>query len=87
VTRSEFDLFLLASAALCLVMAMLNLLRVKSRGASAYFLSGAFLAMAALLWQWRESAATGLLIALGALVFLLLIGDAFVRFRREEGTP
>lgn len=82
-TREELDLFLLCSAGLCLLMAIFNIFRARSKGASGYILSGAFLAVGATLMLYRANAAQGLAIATGAIAFCLLVADFMLRARNQ----
>lgn len=82
-TREEFDIFLLCSAGLCVLMALVNLSRAKSRGTSAFLLCGAFLAVAGCLLLYRAGAEVALVTGLGVVAFLLLVGDFMVRAKNQ----
>ncbi len=79
-TRAEFDLFLLSSAILCLIMAIFNAVRPRKRS---FALSGAFLAVAATLILYRQDAEQGVVIAAGAVAFIFLVADFMVKARNH----
>lgn len=81
--ESQYRLFLSGGAFVCAAGALLNLARVGSRGASAWLLSGAFLALGGLLWMIRIGAADGLRVGAGALIVVLLVADVVVRARKQ----
>lgn len=82
--ESQYRLFLSGGAFVCAVGALLNLARVKSRGASALLLSGAFLSLGSLLWMIRVEANQSWRTGAGALIVVLLALDVVVRARRQE---
>lgn len=79
-TLSEFHLFLLCSAILCLVLALFNVLRPKKRR---YPLSGALLAAAGGLILYRQGANQNLVITMGVIAFVFLVADFMVRARDQ----
>jgi hypothetical protein len=79
-TRPEFEFFLLCSAILCLVLAIFNVARPRSRR---YFLSAAFLAVGGGIILVRQSADVGGVVAAGALAFVLLVVDFSLRARNQ----
>ncbi len=79
-TREEFDLFLLFAAGLCGVMAVINLLRRKKRGTSAFFLAGAFVAVGVTILLYRAQIMWAVSLV-GFVAFALLVGDFAVRSR------
>jgi hypothetical protein len=85
-TRPEFDFFLLFGASLCLILAIANALRVRSRGKSAYFLSGACLAFGGAMLLYRAQASPSLVTIVGTGAFAMLVGDFMVR-ARDRSTP
>jgi hypothetical protein len=82
-TRAEFEMFLLGSAILCLVMALFNVFRAKSRGVSGYLLSCAFLAVAGALMLYRAGTDTSFVIAIGGIAFILLVADFMIRAKNQ----
>jgi hypothetical protein len=80
-TRPEFDFFLLFAAGLCVVLAIANAFRSRSRGPSAYFLSGACLAFGAAMLLYRADANSTSITLAGVLAFAMLIGDFVLRAR------
>jgi len=89
-TKADFDMFLLASAGLCVLMAVFNLVRFKKRGTSAYLLAGAFLSVGGALLLYRSDAEKWLVGLMGTIAFLFLVGDFAVRARDQVppgGTP
>ena len=82
-TRAEFEMFLLASAILCLIMALFNVFRAKSRGVSGYLMCGAFLAVAGALMLYRAGTDTAVVIAVGGLSFILLVADFMIRAKNQ----
>lgn len=82
-TQAEFGMFLLGSAILCLIMALVNALRVRARGSSALLMSGAFIAVGAGLMIHRGGGGTEATMAMGAVAFILLVADLMVRARNQ----
>jgi len=82
-TREEFDFFLLCSSGLCLLMAIVNLLRHKARGSSAYFMAAAFVAVGGALMLYRARAETWAVGIVGAIAFVCLVADFAVRARDQ----
>jgi hypothetical protein len=82
-TREELDLFLLCSAGLCLLMAIVNVFRAKSRGISGYLLSGAFLAVAGAVMLYRAGSDNSAVGVVGGIAFILLVADFMVRARDQ----
>lgn len=82
-TREEFDLFLLGSAGLCVLMSIFNIFRTRAKGISGYLLSGAFLSVGATLMLYRANSAQPLLFASGAIAFILLVADFMLRARNQ----
>lgn len=64
---------------LCAIMAVFSLLRIKRRGASAYVMCGAFLALGASVYAYKVHAPILLVEAGGLAVVLLLAADVFLR--------
>ena len=85
-TRPEFDYFLLFGASLCLVLAIVNAMRLRSRGIAAYFLSGACLAFGGAMLLYRAEADSRLVTLVGSLAFVMLVGD-FVARARDRSAP
>lgn len=79
-TRAEFEFFLLCSAVLCLVMAIFNVVRPKNRS---FFLSGAFLSVAAALMLYRQGVDQSLVGVCGAIAFICMVADFMARARRQ----
>lgn len=82
-TQSEFRLFLDGAMALCAVLAIINVARYRSRGASAYILAVAFLVAGGALYLLHQDAPINQVYAAGAFVLLLLFLDLAVRSRRH----
>ena len=82
-TRAEFEMFLLGSAILCLLMAVFNILRAKSRGVSGYLLCGAFLAVACALMLYRAGTDSAFVITVGGIAFILLVADFMIRAKNQ----
>ncbi len=78
-TKSEFLMFMRYGAGVCLLIALLSLLRFKRVGRHARYLTAAILAMSMLMLSASLEAPDGLLIAIGVLVLLLLLTDASSR--------
>lgn len=78
-TRGEFDLFLTFGAGLCLVLALINLFRFRTRGPSAFVLAGALLAMGTGMLLYRLGFGMGAVWAVGIIVFILLAADLVIR--------
>jgi hypothetical protein len=83
-TAQELDLFLNVVAALCAAMVFVNLLLVKRRGVSAYFLAVAFLFMGATILLYARQGTSPLVIGGGSLVVLLLIVDFVLRAPNQQ---
>ena len=76
-------LVLHTAMAVCALMAVVNSLRYKKRGASAYALAGAFVALGFTLWLYSVNAA---IIWIGAglvLTVLLLVTELSLRSARQ----
>ena len=86
-TTSEFDIFLIFSCGLCLLMALINALRSRSRGLSSYFLSGAFVMMAGALAAYRFQVSNVVIGLLGTGVFVLLVADLAYRSTQRKPLP
>ena len=78
-TSSEFDLFLLGGIALCGLMVMVSLFRVRTRGKTALLLSGAFAAMAGLLYAFKIGATQEVILVIAVVLVLFLAGDFVAR--------
>ena len=65
-TGSDFDLFLLCSSGLCLLMAIFNAVRAKAKGSSNYFMSAAFLCVGAEMMAYRAQFGNRIVIGIGA---------------------
>ncbi len=83
-SSADFELFLSGSMALCAVLALLTLLRIRSRGLAALLLSGAFLAFGATLYLLKTAAPQPLFIAAAVLTGVLLVADFAVRAGQQE---
>jgi hypothetical protein len=83
-SRSEFELFLNVGIGLCAIMVVFSLLRSRSRGISAYCLSGAFAALGGLLFGLREKWSEILLIACGVVVGGCLVADFILRAAQRQ---
>jgi hypothetical protein len=69
---------------LCALMTIVNSLRYRSRGPSAFLLSAAFLVSGIEIYFYRDEYPQGALIAGGVVIFLLLAADVIVRSRDAE---
>ncbi|OJU65320.1 MAG: hypothetical protein BGO01_15780 [Armatimonadetes bacterium 55-13] len=86
-TQDEFNIFLLSSAILCFVLAAVNLLRRKSRGSGAHWLSAACAVLGGAILAVRQNLPMPMIVALGVVVFVLLVIDFAVRARdRHPGS-
>jgi hypothetical protein len=79
VTSRELDLFLLGGIALCLLMILVTLFRVRSRGKTALLLTGAFAAMAALLYALLVGASFEAVVVIAIVLVLFLAADFVAR--------
>jgi hypothetical protein len=79
VSPADFDFFLTSTIALCAVMALINLLLIRRRGASGLFMAGAFLAVGAGAFAFRARAPQPVVVAAGVLAVVLLALDAAYR--------
>lgn len=86
-TNDQYGFFLSSIAAIAAVGAILNLLRLKKRGASALLMALAFLLLGLLAWEMKMKAGQNLLTAIGICIGALLIGDLFLRARAGEKRP
>ena len=68
---------------LCAAMALVNLGKLKSRGNSAYYLAGAFLALGATVYAYTAHA-PDLVLSIGAFVVILLLVADFL-YRTGKG--
>lgn len=85
-TNAEFDLFLSGSMGLCALFALINLIRLKKRGASAIFLSLSFLAMGLFVFGMRSDQAwdqTKLIMVL-VIVGIFLVLDVLYRSKQRS---
>ena len=78
-TAFPFELFLDVATALCAVMVFVNLVRIKSRKASAFILAAAFIDFGILLQLVKHGNPQWQIYALGFVLFLLLTADVAVR--------
>ena len=74
-TRSEFELFLAGGMLVCALMALIALLRLKSKGASGWIQAAGFLAMGGTLWLLKADASQALITGGFVLVLSLLFAD------------
>ncbi|HEY3781674.1 MAG TPA: hypothetical protein VGL56_11350 [Fimbriimonadaceae bacterium] len=83
----DIALFFTCGVVICIVMAVVNLLRFKSRGISAYFLAGAFAALGflfmSMLQKWPDSIATIFAVIIAA----CLVVDFILRSGKGNQTP
>ncbi|AIE84836.1 hypothetical protein [Fimbriimonas ginsengisoli] len=77
-------LFLDGVMLICAIMALVNVGRFKSRGASAYLLGGAFIVLGGTVYAYSQNAPMPLLGTGGLVVFLLLAGDMVYRIGRQR---
>jgi hypothetical protein len=77
-----FSAFYTGGIVLCALMAVVWLFRIKSKGATAWLMAAAFLALGALFFAFRDQWPLGLQIGIGALVLVLLVADGVVRAGR-----
>ncbi|GEM_PF-2255075 len=78
-TAEMLNLVLYTAMGLCALMAVVNLVRFKKRGPSAYALAAAFVALGFTLWLYEAQAAMGWIEAGIALTVLLLGADFGLR--------
>ncbi len=67
----------------CSLMAIVWLLRIRSKGATAYLMASAFVVFAALLYAIREEGAMWIRYVLGSALALLLGADVAYRAARQ----
>lgn len=86
---AELDPFLYSGMGLCLLMAVVSALRSKSRGVSAFIMSGAFLVLGLGLLLVHLRAPEGLIFGMFAVLILLLGVDFAARsaHRSQGGKP
>ncbi len=75
----QFEIFLSGAAAAAAVGALINLSRLKSRGASAILLASALLCFSGLCLLLKAHASQAATTGLGAVMVALLIADVVVR--------
>lgn len=78
-----YDLFFSVGMFICAAMIVLWLFRIKSRGASAYLMAGAFATFGLLLYSLKSDASRPVLATLIILLVTLLISDAYARSARS----
>jgi hypothetical protein len=83
-TDAQYSLFLSVGAYICAAGAILNLVKLKSRGNAALVLSAAFLVLAAELWLIKLHADQIWVTTLGILLALLLIADIALKSRQQD---
>jgi hypothetical protein len=83
----EVALFFKSGLVICIIMAIVNLFRYKSRGTSAYFLAGAFAALGflflSLVQKWPDFVMT----ILGIVIAGCLVVDFILRSGKGKETP
>ncbi len=83
---ADFVLLYNWGIAVCTVMAVVWLFRLRKRGISALPMLLAFVAFGAMLFALRETAPMWAVISSGAALFVLLVADALLRMaNRKEG--
>lgn len=83
-TREELSFFLLCSAGLCLLMAIVNLWRGRTRGMRSQLMSGAFLAVGLAIFAYRQQWSPIFLYGFGFIAFLLLVGDLVAKAQTAQ---
>ncbi len=78
-----YDLFFSVGMFICAAMIVLWLFRIKTKGASAYLMAGAFATFGLLLYSLKSDASRPVITALIILLAALLIGDAYARSARN----
>ena len=86
-TQAQLELFYNSMMAVCAVMALIMIARSKKRGVSAFFMSGGYLALGALLFGLRSHWPNAIIIILGILVATMLISDFLIRLSQGEPSP
>jgi TRAP-type C4-dicarboxylate transport system permease small subunit len=86
-TSSEFRLFLDGGMILCALMVVFSILRVRSRGLSAWFLAASFAAMGTVLLGLRDSWSQTAVGICGTAVALCLVGDFLARAAKRQDKP
>lgn len=81
--REFFDAFLVGAMAICAIMALVWLLRVRSKGLSAWLMALAFVCFGGLCASLRAEAPQALSWTLGGAVALLLAADFAARAARD----
>lgn len=75
----DIALFFTCGSVVCIIMAIVNVMRYKSRGLSAYFLAAAFVSLGflfiALLQKWPRF----VMAILGVMIAVSLVGDFIIR--------
>lgn len=69
---------------ICAAMALFNLARNKSRGASAFLMAAAFLVLGATVYAYTVNVSMPFVGLGGAIVFLLLAADMLFRINKER---
>lgn len=85
-TEAQYNLFLSMGAWVSAAAALLNLVKLRSRGNSALILSAAFLAMGGLLWMIKIHAPSTLTTVAGVVLAALLVADVIVRSRQQDAS-
>ena len=81
-----FDRFFLIALAVCLVMAFFNAFRYRTRGARAFVMSMAFVALGVEIQLLRTGATSIPLMLVGSVVFCCLVVDMALRsIQRQSG--
>ncbi|MCC7229335.1 MAG: hypothetical protein IT203_03010 [Fimbriimonadaceae bacterium] len=83
-TREELSFFLLCSAGLCLLMAIVNLWRGRTRGMRSQLMSGAFLTVGLAILAYRQAWRPIMLYGFGFLAFLLLVADLVAKAQTAQ---
>jgi hypothetical protein len=81
--RTIVDQMMLGGAFVCAAMSVVSGLRYRSKGASALCMATGFAALGALMLAWRAGSPPLVIGALGALLFVSMVGDFFARAARE----
>jgi len=84
VNPGDEKIFYDAVVLICAAMALFNLSRNKSRGASAFLMAGAFLVLGATVYAYTLNLSMVLIGLGGVIVFLLLAADMLFRINKER---
>jgi len=81
--REYYQIFLNVAMAVSSLMAIVWLMRIRSKGTTAYLMASAFVVFSGLLFATKVEAPIGFKVALGILLALLLGADVAVRAARQ----